>query len=55
MLNNITDINKANIHLSPQTIECKKTTTYGVGNPGHSYKTDAGLNRLMGSFMVPMW
>jgi hypothetical protein len=53
MVNNTTDINKTNIHLSPQTIECKKT--YGIGNPGHRYKTDAGINRLIESFMVPMW
>ena len=31
MTNNSTNINKTNNHLSPHTIEHKKTTTYGVG------------------------
>jgi hypothetical protein len=32
MINNSTNINKMNNHLSPQLIE-HKTTTYDVGNP----------------------
>ena len=35
MVNNSTNVNKTNNKLSPQTIEqTKKTTTFGVGNPG---------------------
>ena len=38
MVNNSININKTNNHLTPQTIEYKKkTTTYGVGNPGPSF------------------
>jgi hypothetical protein len=34
MVNNSSNINKTNNHLSPQIINPKKTTTYEVGNPG---------------------
>jgi len=35
MVNNSTNVNKTNNKLSPQTIEqTKKTTTFGIGNPG---------------------
>ena len=34
MVEDSTNINKMNIHFSPQRTEHKKTTTYGVGNPG---------------------
>jgi len=34
MLNNPTNNNKTNNHLSPQTTEHKKTTAYGVRNAG---------------------
>jgi hypothetical protein len=33
MVNNFTIINKINNHLSPQTIERKKTTAYDFRNP----------------------
>jgi hypothetical protein len=37
MVNNFTNINKTNNHLSPQSIEHKKKTMiYDVGNPGPS-------------------
>jgi hypothetical protein len=47
MVNNSTNINKTNNHLSPQAFEQKeKTTTYCAGNPcpavGHKYVS--GLN-----------
>jgi len=32
MANNSTNTNKTNDNLSPQTIEHKKTMTYGIGN-----------------------
>jgi hypothetical protein len=35
MVTNSTTINKPNNHISTQTIEDKKTTVYGVGNPCH--------------------
>ena len=34
MVNNSTDINKQNNHLSHQSIEHKEAKTYDVGNPG---------------------
>jgi hypothetical protein len=34
MVNNFTNINKTNNHLSPQLTEHKKETTYDVGNSG---------------------
>ena len=34
MVNNFTNINKTNNHLSPQLTEYKKETTYDVGNSG---------------------
>ena len=34
MVNNSTNINKINNHLSPQLIKHKKNTTYDVENPG---------------------
>ena len=38
MVNNSTNINKMNNHLSPTLTEHKnKTTTYDVGNPGTSF------------------
>jgi hypothetical protein len=33
-VNNSTNINKTNNHLSPQLTEHKKTMTYGIGNLG---------------------
>ena len=33
MVNNYTNINKANNHLSAEAMEHKKITTYGLGNP----------------------
>ena len=37
MINNSTNINIMNNHLSPQIIEHKKTTTYGVEKPDHGF------------------
>jgi hypothetical protein len=37
MVDNSTNGNKTNNHLSPQTTEHKNTTAYGVGNPGLGY------------------
>jgi hypothetical protein len=34
MVNNSTDINKKNNHLSHQSTEHKETMTYDIGNPG---------------------
>ena len=34
MVNNSTNINKTNDHLSSQLIEHRKTTIFDVGNPG---------------------
>jgi len=34
MVNNFTNINKANNQLSPTPIEHERTTTYDVGNQG---------------------
>ena len=34
MINNPTNINKTNNHLSSQVIEHKNTTVYGIENPG---------------------
>ena len=40
MVNNSTNINKTNNHLSPSLNEHKKgTTTYDVGNPGPWFGT----------------
>jgi len=50
MVNNSTNINKANNDLSPQIIEHKKTMTYDR-NPGPGLgqaQIVAGVNRLMG-------
>jgi hypothetical protein len=33
MVNNYTNINKTNNHLSDEAMEHKKITTYGLGNP----------------------
>jgi hypothetical protein len=38
MVNNFTNINKINNHLSPQTIERKKTTAYDFRNPDPWYR-----------------
>jgi hypothetical protein len=44
MLNNSTNINKANNQLAsqPVTIEKTQTATYGVGNPDHSDNNENG-------------
>jgi hypothetical protein len=38
MVHNSTNINKWNIHLSPQTIEHKKTIAYVFRSPGLSFR-----------------
>ena len=49
MVNNSTNINQTNDHLSPQFIEHKKkATVYNIGNPGHGMEQAqdvTGLNR----------
>jgi hypothetical protein len=35
MVNNSTNINQTNDHLSPQLIEHKKATAYNIGNLGN--------------------
>ena len=55
MVNNSTNINKTNNHLSLQTIERKKTMAYGVGNRGPGLgqvQKSAGFNFLVGSFII---
>jgi hypothetical protein len=55
MVNNFTNINKTNNHLSPKLIVHKKIITYDVGDAslglGQARKV-VGLNRLMGSQSV---
>ena len=53
MVNNSTNINKANNHLSLQIIDHNKLRPeyYAVENPGHGWdrhKNVAGLSQLMG-------
>jgi hypothetical protein len=50
MVNNSTNMNRMNDHLSPKLAEHtkKKTTTYDVENPGPGQAQNmAGLNRLI--------
>jgi hypothetical protein len=51
MVNNPTNINKTNSHLSPKIIDHKRTTTDVYGNPelgvGQPQKKMAGLNQVM--------
>ena len=51
MVNNSTDINKKNNHLSHQSIEHKETMTYDVGNPGPV----AGFKLVKGIPTLPSW
>jgi len=43
MVNNSTNINKMNNHLSPQIIEHKKIMTYDVGNPSTKVSTSSKM------------
>ena len=38
MVNNSTNVNKLNNHLSPQIIWHKKKQTYGIRNPGSGFE-----------------
>jgi len=58
MVNNFTNINKTNNHLSPSVTEQKETMTYDVGNPGPGLRQAtqvAELNRLMRSQSAYSW
>jgi hypothetical protein len=48
MVNNSTNINKTNNHFSPQSIEHKKTTTYGIDNlgPGNGHDQCGGVKSV---------
>jgi len=58
MLNNSTNINKRNNHLSPKTTEhTKRTMTYFIGYPSPGidrHKNVAGLNMFMFTSMIHM-
>jgi hypothetical protein len=51
MANITTNINKTNNHLLPQTIEHKKTKTYGVRNPGPGFRHA----HICGILTLPCW
>jgi len=43
IVNNFTNINKTNNHLSPKLIVHKKITTYDVGNANLGFETGAKM------------
>ena len=56
-VNNSTNINKTNNNLSPETIQHKEITTYGVENPCPvfgSAQMCGGIKPVMGSQPTPM-
>jgi hypothetical protein len=53
MVNNFTNINKMNNHLSPQITEHTRQYRYDIGNPSWDrYKNVAGLNHIYLAFYI---
>jgi len=55
MINNASNINKMDNHISPQIIKYKRTTTYDVGDPGLDLKQTqkCGGVKLVNRFTGP--
>ena len=52
MVNNSTNTKKKNNHISPQTIDHRKTMTYGIRNPDPDLGQEQNCGRVKGMVMV---